>query len=409
MAHFGGLSPLTILLTDSILNLGTKLNPNKPYPGVVHQGPKGTHVQVAGIKVPLPQGSALVPGQPVTVTQQSGAEGPKLVVVPQNSPAAQGGQSVATVGSGGVPQENSTVASALPILKSLVETLPVLKAVSPQQATSLLPTQLPNVESVLRMALQVFELKSKVHDAMKVIAQVADIAEEAQISSPVLKQVLSMVGGEVKWDDKASVIQLLKQLQSQTRGPGLSISNEMTLEDSLLVLLGKLRNDEGLRSLLEVKGMVSNFQQAVDALVEHVSGQHLQNGRSLDVPYAYLTIPFPEGADIVEAQIHFVGDGQGENEWDEAGHGQIVLDLSTTRLGELWIHVSHRVEGCVCQFSVETEAIATTINDSASVLRERLEEQGFERVNVIASVRSKDRLEALADVLQRFSGLDLQV
>jgi hypothetical protein len=396
MPNLSGLSPLTIKLTGSILDMVTPLKPNTAHLGMVHVTPKGAHVQVAGLKIPLPANSTLPSGQAVTVTHESSVAGAKVVITPTpiQMPTASA---------------PPTLASSVPVLNTLVETLPLLQSVGPQQASQLVPMQLPQTESVLRMALQIFEFKGKMQAAVATLKDVAQLVQKAGVDLPALKQVLSVLGAEVDLDDAQSVVRFLKTLQAHTRGGAIQVSSEGSLEDTLFVLLGKLRNDPTLLQLLESKGAVTSFQQAVDTLMEQVAGQHVQNSRSSEVPYAYLNIPFPEGSGIQEAQIHVLGDGHGENEWDEEGHGQIVFDLQTTGLGELWIHLSHRPEQCVCRFEVESEAIVEAINGAADELQGRLEAQGFERVHVEASLRSTDRMEALAGVLQRFSGLDVQI
>ena len=393
MPNLSGVSPLTIKLTDAILNLASQFKPGKAYPGIVHITPKGAQVQVAGTHIPLPQASTLPAGQSVTVTYQSGTEGAKLVILPTPQP----------------PATPASVHSApLALLKTLMEELPILKGLSPQQVATLSPTQLPQTETVLRMALQIFEFRATTQEAVKHLMQALEMIQNAGVKSPMLTKVLELLGTEIKMEDPKSVLRFLKTLQTHTSGLPVPTSGDTSFEESLYALLGKLRNDPALTTALESKGALTTFQHAVDTLMDHFAGQYLQNVRSTEVPYAYLNIPFPEDSGILQAQIHVLGEGHGENEWDETGHSQIVLDLQTTRLGELWIQISHRPEQCVCQFEVESDAIVNRINEVSDDLQSRLEAQGFQQVTVQASLRSNERMEAVARLLQRYSGLDMQ-
>lgn len=394
MPNFSGMPPLSIKVTDAILELASSFKPNQPYRGVVQITPKGAQVLAAGVRIPLPKGTPLQAGNTVTVTHQTSAEGSKLLVQPL-APSS-------------TPTVSLSANNPLSILKSLMDTLPILKGISPQQAMALSPAQLPQIESVLRMALQIFEFKATTQEAVKNLSKALEILQASDVQSPGLTKVLELLGAEVKMEDPQSIVRFLKAIQAHSRGMTLPTSGEISLEDSLYALLGKLRNDPSLVAALESRGALTSFQQAVDTLLDHVAGQHVQNARSAEVPYAYLNIPFPEDSGIVQAQIHVLGEGHEENEWNDEGHSQIVLDLQTTRLGELWIHVSHRPEQCLCQFEVSSEAIVAQINEVAEDLKHRLEAQGFQHVTVHATIRSTERMEALARLLQPYSGLDVQ-
>jgi hypothetical protein len=140
--------------------------------------------------------------------------------------------------------------------------------------------------------------------------------------------------------------------------------------------------------------------------VDHTAGQHLQNARALEILYSYMNLPFGDGA-LRQVQIHILGEGQGQNDWGDGKTGQIVLDLETSRLGIMWIHIRHTAEQCTCRFEVASEEIAAHISRAASSLEARLEGISFKQVRVTASVWDGDRMTAIAALLQPYSGLDV--
>jgi hypothetical protein len=94
----------------------------------------------------------------------------------------------------------------------------------------------------------------------------------------------------------------------------------------LYLLLAGMRNNESIQSMLEPGRGLETFQRAIETLMDHSAGQHLQNSRALEVPYSYMNIPFGDSA-VSQAQIHIFGEGQGQNSWKDGKSGQIVLDL----------------------------------------------------------------------------------
>ncbi len=122
MPILSGISPLTIKLTEAILDLASSLKPMQPYRGVVHHTPKGAQVLVAGTRIPLPKGSPLQAGQTVIVTHQAGADGAKLLI--QLAPQA------ATP-----PSAAPSLSAPLALLKTLMDESPLLQGLSTQQAT----------------------------------------------------------------------------------------------------------------------------------------------------------------------------------------------------------------------------------------------------------------------------------
>lgn len=398
MPNLSGLTPLTIQVTDALLSLTQNLKPNQPYRSIVTGTPQGQSVTVNGSRIALPANTTLTPGQPVTVELQTQSGAPRLVVQP--APTAQ--PSAAP----------NPVASTL--LMEVLRAIPQFQNITPQQATGLMPTPLPASDALIRLALQVFQFQATLPEAVDTMRRALSLVTTQKDASPEARQLLTLLGAGVDFTKTESIAQFLKNIRALTTSAPLadlapssnaSPQPASASDASLYRLLAGIRNDQTVLALLETPGAIKTFQQASDTLLDHAAGQHLQNARGLDTSYVYLNIPIANDA-LRQAQIHFFADGQ-QNQ-DDSGAGQIVMDLDTTNLGSIWIHIQHSPENCTCRFNVNSEEIVGYINHAADSLVTRLEGLSFKHVQVLAMVWDGDRIQALADVIQQFAGLDIK-
>ena len=401
MSNLSGLTPLTIQMTDTLLKMVEGLKPGQVYQAVVKASPQGLNVQVGNIRIALPPDTALLPGQPVTVQRPPAAESSQIIIRPTTTSS---------------PAQAAQPTQALDVLARLLRELPALMKLSPEQGAALVPKALPSSDAVIRLALHIFQLHATVPEAVDRVVRMLNQLVAKEGASPVADRLLSLLSDGPDLSKPESIAPFLKRvhaqaLQSPLEGAPRFLSTAGTpmqsTEASLYLLLGGLRNDDSVRVLLESPGALKSFQQSVDTLMEHTAGQHVQNARALEIPYAYLNIPFSEG-EIRQAQIHIFGDGGGQDEWNDGKSGRIVLDLETSRLGALWIDVQHSTDACSCRIEVASDSIAVHINSAAAALADRLEASGFSQVSVVAYVETVDRMSSIAELFQRYSGLDLQ-
>lgn len=405
MSYLGGISPITVELTDTLLQLVQAIKPGLPVEARVTGSGAQRHINLAGTRIPLPTSTTLAHGDPVTVQIVSQPDGSKVIITP-------GAQSASSSGSG-IP--NSAPAA---VLQTLLQEIPGLQSLSAQQATALSPASLPSVAAILRLALDVLQVHTiaTASEARETLVRLLrGVASNGKLSETA-QRVLALLGQGVDLKQPDAIEGLVRLIHDQAqRAPlaaihaaatqGVSPGANLDAQSSgLYHLLALIRNDSGVLSLLGGDAEIQNFRSAVDVLQDQSAGQHLQNARSSDVPYVFLNLPL--GSDIQRAQLHVLGreSSGGEN---GKGEGSVILDLQLSNLGNVWMEMKHRDDSCVCRFHVESDSVAGVILDASEALTERLRKGHFSDVSVQATTEQHDRFSALVDLLAPLSGLDI--
>jgi Flagellar hook-length control protein FliK len=133
----------------------------------------------------------------------------------------------------------------------------------------------------------------------------------------------------------------------------------------------------------------------------------MQNLRTFAAPYLFLDLPFPPDAPISRAQIHVFGEGGRGRHFDRR-NASITLDLSTPRLGDLWISLTITGGACTCVVRAAREATVAAITAATPELGQALAEAGYPDASVQVTSWSGNRLEETAQLMRRFSGLDVR-
>jgi hypothetical protein len=400
MPNLSASLPVTIPMTDTLLNLVQGLKPDQVYRGVVSETPKGNVVNVNGARIALPQNSTLAPGQPVTVTLQVESGVSKIIIEASSSSATPTAKTI----------------DPMTLIKTVMQQLPGLASLAPEQAAALVPSVLPSSDALVRLALQILQVQARAPEAVTIIVRTLQQHTAKGSADASVTTVLELLGSNVKLDEPKSILQFLKRVQSHTQRPPLAGFSESFTnaqmssvrgDTHLYQLLAAIRGNQSLAELLEGTGGLKLFREATETLMDHTAGQHLQNARSLEIPYAYMNLPLGEEA-ISQVQIHILGEGRNPEDWGEGAAGQIVLDLETSRLGPMWIHIEHTADTCSCRFDVASDEVAEHINNAADTLAARLEGASFKNVSVRAATWDGDRLASIAKLFQRVSGLDIK-
>jgi hypothetical protein len=179
---------------------------------------------------------------------------------------------------------------------------------------------------------------------------------------------------------------------------------ELLVED-LRAQLGRLRDDPALVSFLRGQGKLKSFQQAVDRVMERLTAGNLNNARN---DYLFMELPFSPGGPITHAHLHFIGDGGAAKE-RPGGNSMAVLDVSTSRLGDLWITLQKSGQYARCRFLATSEAAIKAIDDASGALAEALRKTGTPNVTVSAGVWNGDRLAQTARLMGSFGQYDVTV
>jgi hypothetical protein len=170
--------------------------------------------------------------------------------------------------------------------------------------------------------------------------------------------------------------------------------------------LSLLRNDAGFQRFIQAADESSGFDRAVSHILERTSGAQLQNLRAFEQAYLFFEIPFASGSPIHHAQIHIFGDPQGKRGGFDANQAAIAMDLSTTHLGDLWVNLSLIRRYCTCAFRACAPQVVAAIEAHGAELTQALTRVGYRGASVYASLWDGNRLQAVAELMQRFAALD---
>lgn len=416
MPDLSGMSPITIKLTDTLLQLASRIRPGQSLQATVSGNAQQPFVQISNQRVPIPAGANVAVGDTVTVQVQQGPEGPRIVISPLTgqNPAPN----LVTANLAASTLAGRTNLDALTaLLQQLTQGFPELRSLNAQQQAALVPSKLPAMELIVRLALETLQLQQSgaVTQARETVLAALNALASRGNATELTSQVAMLLGADVDATDARALEQMVRLLGEQAlRSPLATLQSAVvtgasTLRDAetagLYHLLSLLRNDAQVLQLLSSQQDVQNFQGAADTLRDHLAGQALQNARAFDMPYHFLSLPMGDG--FQRAQVHFFGDGQGQGGSNHE-NGTLILDLELSNLGSLWLEMQHRGDACSCQFYVESEEVAEVIRTASDDLVERLSSTPFSQVTIHASADAGERSAALAKVLQPLSGLDLR-
>ena len=143
-------------------------------------------------------------------------------------------------------------------------------------------------------------------------------------------------------------------------------------------------------------------------VAERLTGGQLQNLRGLEQSYVFLELPFQTGAPLRHGQVHLFSDGHGKRRNIDANNATVALDLSMTKLGDLWITLRVVNGQCACKFRATSQPVADAIEAASGDLVQALGAAGYPRAMVQVALWDGDRLKRVTLLMRRFSGLDVQ-
>lgn len=368
---------------------------------VVEAGKPNPVLLLAGNRVSLPENTPLTPGQTVTVEVQQGDSGIRLRIVPPEA---------TQVSSQGLSPTLTDVAAR--VLNALGASLP------PDSAAALVPAQVPASQEAVRVLLSLFASRGAVAQDLATVAQILTQAgAEGTIPSQLSAQFTALLAHLVA-DDPSKVVERLQQMLDQStrsteakiatlvasgdQGPG-----KLDLTGDLRAFVTRLREDPSLTANLQRSGRLQEFQGAVDRVTDRLTGSQLQNMRGLEQPYLFVELPFAPNGPIRNAQIHLFGEGGRKNEWD-AANAMVVLDVSTTRLGDLWISLRMSNGHCACRICAVDQETVETLQTASDELKSAIEGAGYRSASVQVAQWNGDRLSEVARLMRPFSGLNMK-
>jgi hypothetical protein len=379
----------------------TGLRPGQSAQGVIEGTPDRLTLVVARARVPLSENTQLTAGQRVHVEVLDAGKGLQLRVTPL--PAG----------------EDTPARPAAPALEAVVAR--VLEGLGvPRQAESpsaIVPRALPLTDAAIRSVLSLYTERAATSEDLRVIAGlISQAAADGALPAEAAREASALITRYLprEADDIMPALEhLARNIPSEARialaaAAGRFESLAETARTDLGALLSQLRSSDGLTAYLQGKGQLHQFQSAVDRVVDRISAGQLQNLHRLDQPYVFAEIPFPADGPVREARVHFFHEGHGGQHAFEGRNASVTLDLSTTKLGDLWITLQLAEGHCSCRFGATSEAAVTAIEGGQDDLLRALERAGYARATVHVALWDGDRLRETARLMRRFAGIDVK-
>ena len=385
--------------------------------GVVEGVPGRMSVVAAGTRIPLPESAPLTPGQAVIVEVGENVQGLQLRVTPvplRDAPSLV--QTPAT--------PSASASTPLPILDMVGAILKALGSSLPREtAAQLLPSNVPPTEPVIRALLAQFVARASVgEDLARVAATLTQALAAGDVTEDAIREVLALRADQrpstaLEFEAlvrraadrsgarlEARIAEALASNDPQHVGPQL----EEIFQNDLRAVLSRVQSNESLDAHLRQTGQAKTFHAAVDRVLDRLAGNQFQNVRGPDQPYWFVELPLAQGGPIQQAQLHVFEEKHGQGRAADAKSASVLLSLTTTRLGNLWIALQIADGACSCRFCATTPAAAQAIEDASGELAQAFEEAGYSSAAIHVALWDGDAPRETAALMRRFAGLNVK-
>ena len=380
------------------------LRPGQVLQGTIAGVPGSLELRLAGLRATLDSSVPLSAGQVVSVTVEAAENGIRLLVTPITAAAE--------------PLPSSAGDLVSDVLAKVLDLLDASAGLR-ETAAEILPADLPATESEITALLRLLTTRGTVAEDLQQIAAWASQANDAGALAPELAAQLALLARQLLPSGADDVERLVREWATQSSRPLearlLRVLEARTLGDlpaelgrELRAVLLRLQGDETFRQWVARQGQLGSFDAALGRILERTLAGSMQNLRAFAAPYLFLDLPFPPDAPITRAQVHVFGEGgRGRHGFDRK-NASLTLDLSTARLGDLWISLTITGGALMCAVRAEREATVAAITAAASELGQALAEAGYPDATVQVIQWNGNRLQETAHLLRRFSGLDVR-
>ncbi|HUW59497.1 MAG TPA: flagellar hook-length control protein FliK [Candidatus Bathyarchaeia archaeon] len=410
------------------------------------EGAPGRLSVVSGsLRVPLPDSAPFQPRQPVLLEVRETPQGLQLLVRPADAPAGLPQPSAGTqgpsAGTQGPPDPTQAVPAQVaqgqvaqaqagqappepkPDLAALLQMVAAALdaagiGANPEVAAEILPSSLPRTEAAIRAFFAPIAATALLGDDW---AALADLVARAVAAGAVPRRLAGLVNGAARGLDGQNPAELEAALAQaaddavplEARIAAALASDEpgalqKLFDRDLRALLDVLRKNEPFQSFLRESGQSKLFENLANRIAARLTEAGVQNVRSLDQPYLFLQIPCAAEGPFRRGYIHIMsGGGSGGREIDSRS-ATIAIDLSTARLGDLWITISLHDNRCACRICARSPQAVEAVRAAGGELEAALKQAGYARAAVHAVLWDGDRLRALADLMRPYSGLDVE-
>lgn len=184
------------------------------------------------------------------------------------------------------------------------------------------------------------------------------------------------------------------------------MTSALLTDNDLRAWINRWRQYEPLRNFLASRGGLDTFDNAAERAYQRLTGAQVQNLRTMEQPYFFIELPVSSSHGMRSGQLHIFGDGGKEGE-GRKGASRVVFDLSTTKLGDLWILMDVAGSACSCQFRATSPESVSALEAASGELAEALRGIGYSQARVRVLSWNGDRFEALAEALPSLEGLNV--
>ena len=404
MGDSGGVRPPTIIALPQHLPAAASFRPGQTLQGIVQGTPDGLVVQVAGVRVPIESGAALEAGQSVLVEAAQSEAG----LVLRLTPLEQAGTAPTPEAAAGARLIQSLLA---PILESLGAVLPE------EAAARLLPANAPLTETTLQRLVSLFVSRATMGPDLRHIAALLSQAAAAGAIPPDVAEEFSGLAARFVLSESGGLPGPLEAMAragaeaqiAQAIASGAVENLLERLESDLRAQVSRLRGNAALARFLRGLGQLRSFENAVARILDRLDAAQLQNLRTFEQPYLFIEVPCdPDGA-LRHFQVHFFNEGRGKRRAFDWQNATVAIDLSMTRLGNLWISVKIVRGRCSCWFRATRADVVQAIENNADELAAALDRVGYPNAEVKAMLWDGNRLETVANLMRRFAGFSASV
>lgn len=342
-------------------------------------------VRVGAVQLPLPEGAPFTAGQRVHVSKPTPNAAVEVRPVP-------------------VPPPMNGTSALTATLSRVLAALQPGAGHAPESVAPLVPQSVPLTPTQVQQLIALFVVRGALGPNLTAIAAQLETALAAGWKAPEWAASLIRMAGAQPDAEPDAIAGWLKQAYrgaSGTAEANLAAGSPEKAFDGLLAQLRGLRGDASLRAVLESANWWTAFASQVDGAVERLEGRALQQLHGLAGGYAFAELPAPF-QDFSSIHVHWFRRGAVEG----AEADQVVLDVSASRLGDLWVSIQTGAGHCRCVLRATAEDAVRALESERGALQDALRDSGYENVSVTVDRWDGDRLTAAARLMGRAAGLD---
>jgi len=369
-------------------------------------------LQIGNAILPLENAGSLAPGQRVVIeVLQNHAGALRLRITPQPDAVS--------------PQPNAAPQPPAALTAAIVSALEQLAARDQTEiAPRLLPPGIPASPTAVRQLFSLFLGRENLGRALDAVMTLTRQAAAAGVMPQQTADEFAALLARYMASENEGLRAALRKLGENAAKPlearlasilskNAAPANPPPPPDDLRAVLLALRGNDKLAAFARTTTRGETLLRAIDSALDQLSGGHLQNLRASEMPYLFFEIPFAPENPIRRGYVHLFGEKRDGRNVFRAHNATVVLDLSTARLGDLWVTMGTAglpgtPSTLLCCFKATTEELVRAINENADELSARLADAGYAASRVYATLWDGNRLRETADLLRASAGLNVR-